>query len=249
MLELIDHGRIREIRLARPPANALNGELVDALDAALSEAALSSQAVVVSGGPGMFCAGLDVPELITLDRAAFSRMWSSFVSLMKTIACMPVPTAFALTGHAPAGGLVLALFGDYRIMPRGPWKTGLNEVRVGLIVPDPVYKALVRLIGAHRAERILVSGEMMFSEQAFDIGLIDELTHSPEEAVSRAIEWCESIIDLPPLALKKTREMSRASLCEIFNDYSAEENQSYVDLWFEESSQNALRAMIASLKK
>ena len=109
MLEIIEHGTIREIRLARPPANALNGELVDALDAALSEAALTSQAVIVSGGPGMFCAGLDVPELITLDRKDFSQMWSSFVSLMKTIACMPVPTVFALTGHAPAGGLVLAL--------------------------------------------------------------------------------------------------------------------------------------------
>ena len=70
--------------------------------------------MVVSGRPGMFSAGLDVPELIELDRGQMERFWRNFVSMLGQIASMPVPTVFALTGHAPAGGIVMALFGDYR---------------------------------------------------------------------------------------------------------------------------------------
>ncbi len=179
MLEIIDHGPIRELRLARPPANALNKPLFDALDTALSEAAESASAVVVSGLPGMFSAGLDVPELLRLDRQAFYPVLLRFLQTCRTIATMPVPTAFALTGHAPAGGMVLAVFGDYRVMAGGAFKTGLNEVQVGLIVPSTVHKVLVRLLGAHRAERILVSGELMDAQGAAAIGLVDELAQGP----------------------------------------------------------------------
>ena len=74
----------------------------------------------------------------------------------RTIAMMPIPTVFALTGHAPAGAILLAVFGDYRIMPEGSFKTGLNEVRIGLFVPDPPFSALVRLIGSRAAEKLVV---------------------------------------------------------------------------------------------
>lgn len=249
MLQIIDHGKIREIRLARPPANALNAELVYGLIDSLEEASIGANAIIVSGSPGMFSAGLDVPELIELDRKEFAHLWHGFVLLMKTIACMPVPTVFALTGHAPAGGLVLALFGDYRIMPTGRFKTGLNEVQVGLTVPVPVHQALVRLIGAHMAERILVAGEMMDAERAYSIGLVDELVGSPGESIDRALSWCTSHLALPQLALQQTREMARSDLRGIFEGYSAEDNQSYVDLWFEEATQTTLKGLVASLKK
>ena len=66
MLEIIDHGRIREIRLNRPPANAINNEMAQSMGEALIGAAENADAVIVSGRPGMFSAGLDVPELLTL---------------------------------------------------------------------------------------------------------------------------------------------------------------------------------------
>lgn len=249
MLKQINHGPVREIQLARPPANALNGALVVALREALEAAGEESRAVVVSGSPGMFSAGLDVPELIQLDRDQFASLWHHFVSLMRTIACMPVPTAFALTGHAPAGGIVLALFGDYRIMPEGPFKTGLNEVQVGLTVPDVVHRGLVRLIGAHRAERLLVAGDMLPAAQALETGLVDELAATPEAVVERAIAWCERHLALPQLSLKITRDMARADLRSIFDGYSASDNQSYVDLWFEAATQTTLKKLVASLGK
>ena len=70
MLNITDHGRVRELRIDRPPANALNGELLSTLQSSLDTAAAEADAVVVSGRPGMFSAGLDVPELLGLERAA-----------------------------------------------------------------------------------------------------------------------------------------------------------------------------------
>jgi enoyl-CoA hydratase/carnithine racemase len=253
MIEVVDHepgsGRVREIRLARPPANAFNPPLVEALDTALAAAESEAQAIVVSGLPGMFSAGLDVPELLRLERDALSRFWQSFTRLLKRIAQAPLPVVFAMTGHAPAGGIVLAVFGDYRIMPRGDFKTGMNEVQVGLVVPPPVHLALVRLIGAHRAERILVAGEMMNAQRALEIGLVDELAADPEDVVRRAIDWCHQLLALPQPAMLLTRAMARADLRRIFDNSSEFGVERFVEGWFCESTQATLRALVERLGK
>jgi enoyl-CoA hydratase/carnithine racemase len=249
MLKTIDHGNVREIRLERPPANALSPELVEMLIDALDKAGEEAGAVVVSGFPGMFSAGLDVPQLFQMDRDDLTTFWYRFLYLLKTIANMPVPIAFALTGHAPAGGIVMAIFGDFRVMPRGGFKTGMNEVQVGLAVPPPVFRALVRAVGPHVAERILVAGEMMTSEDALQIGLIDELADDPVAVVVRAIAWCEFHLALPRLALSTTRNMARADLHGFFENNSDLGVDEFVDLWFSESTRSALKALMDRLAK
>jgi enoyl-CoA hydratase/carnithine racemase len=249
MLEIIDHGDIREIRLSRPPANAINPQLAESLDQALTDASTSAGAVVVSGSPGMFSAGLDVPELMGLDRGQFSTYWEGFINMLKNIALMPVPIVFAMTGHAPAGGIVLALFGDYRIMPRGPFKTGLNETQIGLVAPPVAQQALIRNIGPKMAERILVAGEIMTAERALAIGLVDELAEDPAAVVSRAIEWCEQHLSLPREAMLTTRNYMRADLHAIFEDSRQFAIEEFVELWFQESTQNALGAMLRRIGK
>jgi len=247
MLEIIEHGNVHEIKLARPPANALSVELVEKLTDSLTMAAEQAGAVVVSGLPGMFSAGLDVPQLMQFDRSDMSRFWQTFLRLLKTIAHMPVPTAFAMTGHAPAGGIVMALFGDYRIMPLGSFKTGLNEVQVGLVVSAPIHRALVRAVGPHTAERILVAGEMMESDKALAIGLVDELADDPEQVVTRAVEWCEQHVALPGLAMSTTREMARSDLHEFFNDKSELGVEKFVDIWFSDETRSTLTALVERL--
>ena len=249
MLETIDHGSVRELNLARPPANALNQELILTLTDALRQAGEKAGAVVVSGRPGLFCGGLDIPEMINYDRDQVSRFWQSFLRLLQTIAQMPVPTAFAINGHAPAGGIVMALFADYRIMPRDGFKTGLNEVQVGLVVPSVIHKALVRTVGGHTAERMLVAGEIMSSEKALAIGLVDELVDLPDDAVTRAVEWCEQHLALPGPAMQITREMARADLHALFNDCSELGVEKFVNVWFSESTRNTLRELVERLQK
>lgn len=247
MLEITDHGRVRELKLARPPANALSADLVERLIQALAASGDEAGAVVVSGLPGMFSAGLDVPQLLQFERSDISRFWQIFLRLLKTIAHMPVPTVFAMTGHAPAGGIVMALFGDYRIMPEGEFKTGLNEVQVGLAVSSPIHLALVRAVGPQTAERILVSGELMNSASALKIGLIDELAEDSDRVVKRAIEWCDQHLALPQSAMAVTRDMARADLKGFFDDSSELGVEKFVDLWFSSDTQATLKALVERL--
>lgn len=249
MLETIDHGTIRELRLARPPANAINPELMDVLIQALNDASGSCEAIVISGRPGMFTAGLDVPELIQYNRDQMLQAWHQFLSMLKTIARLPVPSVFAMTGHAPAGGIVLALFGDYRIMPRGDFITGLNEVQVGLVVSPVIHKALERAVGPRTAEKILVAGKILNSEQALDIGLVDELADDPDAVVRRAVNWCEEMLALPRLAMTTTRAMVRSDLIHLFDGSDDLDVEKFVDVWYSESTQAALRNLVERLQK
>jgi enoyl-CoA hydratase/carnithine racemase len=249
MLEINDHGRVREIRLDRPPANAFNPELVTLLIEKLGQAADQADAVVVSGKPGLFSAGLDIPALLREDRDGMTRFWQMFLQLLRTVAEMSVPTAFALTGHAPAGGIVMALFGDYRVMCGGNFKTGLNEVQVGLVVAPVIKNALVRLLGPHPAENILVAGSMLSPDQALDIGLIDDIEPDPDATVARAIAWCEHLLALPRNAMLLTRRLARQDLVARFDETSALSVEDFVEIWFSKSTQDTLHALLESLKK
>ena len=90
MLEIIDHGPVRELRLARPPANAINLSLMEDLIQALNEAPDAAQAIVISGAPGMFTAGLDIPELIQFNREKMLQVWYRFLKMLETVARLPV---------------------------------------------------------------------------------------------------------------------------------------------------------------
>lgn len=249
MLQIQDHGPVREIRLDRPPANAINDELVHAVVQALDAAARAAEAVVISGRPGMFSAGLDVPWMLGMEREQLYGCWRDFMAMTEAFARAPMPVAFALTGHAPAGGIVMALFGDYRVMADGRYKTGVNEVQVGLRLPRTLFLALARIIGAHRAERIAVSGEMMDARRALEIGLVDELAADPEATVARAIEWCEQHLALPRSPMLETRAMARASLHSLFDADQETEIESFVNAWFDQDSRRALHAMVDRLKR
>jgi enoyl-CoA hydratase/carnithine racemase len=197
----------------------------------------------------MFTAGLDVPELIQFNRDQMLQVWHQFLKLLKTIARLPVPSAFAITGHAPAGGIVLALFGDYRIMPRGDFITGLNEVQVGLVVSSVIHRALERAVGPRTAEKILVAGKILKVEQALEIGLIDELADDPDEVVHRAVNWCKEMLALPRLAMTTTRTMARSDLTHLFDDSDDLDVEKFVDVWFSESTQAALRNLVERIQK
>jgi len=249
MLEIIEHDAVCEIRLARPPANALSAEMVSFLSETLGDAGKTAGAVVISGRAGMFSAGFDIPALLPLDRTQIAHFWRTFLELLRIIAHMPVPVAFALTGHAPAGGIVLSMYGDYRVMCGGNYKTGLNEVQVGLVVAPVIKNALVRLVGPHPAEKILVPGNMLSADQALDIGLVDELEESPESTVERAIQWCEHLLSLPRNAMLLTRQLSREDLCAFFNERDPYRVEAFVDMWFSNSTQQTLRNLVARLQK
>jgi enoyl-CoA hydratase/carnithine racemase len=249
MLERIEHeSGICELKLNRPPVNALNPGLVHALREAVEAAPRDdAQALVISGSSGIFSAGLDVPTLLTLDRDRMRAFWSEFFGLCGALARSPIPVAAAITGHSPAGGAVLALFCDYRVMARGTYRIGLNEVQVGLTVPDCIQAGLRRLLGAYRAERLLVQGTMLDADAAFAIGFVDELA-DVDFVPARAIGWLGDLLKLPRQAMLSTRALARADLAALFADPASLPVDAFLDTWFAPEAQSTLRAVVERLK-
>jgi 3,2-trans-enoyl-CoA isomerase len=227
MLDIIDHPldadtateprRIREIRLARPPVNALDAETLRRLVTAI-EAAQAESALVITGQPGVFSAGLDVPAMLALDRAGVTEVFMQLWHAQRAIALAPMPVVFGLTGHCPAGGTVLAIHGDYRVMALGDFRLGLNEVQVGLFPGPVIHGAFRRLVGGHAAQ-LLARGALVDPAAALRTGLVDELCEATQ-CVVRALEVAREFCSLPREAMLRTRELARRELVQLFGEAS-----------------------------
>jgi len=267
VIEIVEHGAVRELRLARPPANALSPELMAALTAALEQAAAEAAAaaasaasasgrvgaLVLSGTPGMFSAGLDLPYLLTLDRAGIRVMWKNLYSLLRTLAASPLPVVAAITGHSPAGGAVLAIHCDVRVMADGDFRIGLNEVRVGLPLPPVILAATQRLVGPRQAERLSVSGVLLLPAEAARLGLVDEVAPA-DRVVERAVAIAAELAALPRAAMAATRRLARADLVALYDAVQAEDTgggevETVLDSWFSVEAQTTMRALVERLAR
>lgn len=249
MIEIQVHANIHEIRLNRPPVNALNHQLLTALIAAIGHATKNgARGLILSGSPKVFSGGLDVPELLQLDPDQLKETWRCFFAAARALANTPVPIVAAIAGHNPAGGCVFALCCDYRIMARGPFRIGLNETQVGLPVPDAIQYLMRRVIGNHRAERLIVAGAMVEAEQAQRIGLVDELTDAGEVVV-RAIHWLTELLALPSAPMLATRRMARADVVAALDAFSDAHLDEFINNWYSPDTQTALQALMMRLKK
>jgi 3,2-trans-enoyl-CoA isomerase len=249
MLNIVEHeGGIRELRLARPPVNALNLELLRTLTVAVG-AAQDDAALVITGQPGLFTAGLDVRALLELDREAVLQVFVELWRVQRAIACAPVPVIFGLTGHSPAGGTVLAIHGDYRVMALGDFRLGLNEVQVGLLPGGPIHGAFRRLVGGH-ATQLLSRGALVDPATALRIGLVDELCE-PAQVTSRALEMAREYCALPREPMLRTRALARKDLVDLFGNpghamiQEREFGKMGADLFCVPATQERLRKMFA----
>jgi enoyl-CoA hydratase/carnithine racemase len=255
--EILRHdGDIVEIKLARPPVNALDPALCNAVrDAVMAASSDGARAIVLSGGQKVFSAGLDVPYLLSLgdDRAALKSAWEAFFGACSALARSAVPVVAAVDGHSPAGGCVFALCCDYRVMARSPdpakaFRIGLNEVAVGLVAPEAVQYLMQRIVGFQRSERLLADGAMLTTDEAHAQGIVDEICE-PGEAVLRALAWLQKPLKLPRMPLQHTREIARADLVAAITDPKRVNLDLFIDSWFMPDTQAGLRALVAKLGK
>ena len=230
---------------------ALCRALITTLDAAVADGV---DAVVLSGAPGIFSAGLDVPHLMALgqDRQALHAGWGAFFGAARSLAALRIPVVAALTGHAPAGGCVLSLCCDYRVMARSPnpakpFMIGMNETQVGLAVPEGAQQLMRRVIGPYRAERLLVSGSMVTADEALRLGLVDTVVEV-DQVVPHALEWLGSLLALPRTPMLLTRSLARADLVRALQPENLDLER-FVEGWYDADTQAGLRALLARLGK
>jgi Delta3-Delta2-enoyl-CoA isomerase len=249
MIEIEDAGGIRTLRLARPPVNALNRTLLARLDAEVAAApAAGIRGLVLTGAGGRYCAGLDLAELVALDERGLVEFLGIFFDCLMRLAESPIPIAAAINGHSPAGGCVLALFCDRRVMAAGEYRIGLNEVQVGLYPGAMIHAVLARAVGARVAAEMLPEGALLDAKAALAVGLVDELAPlAAVEAGARA--WLERTLALPARAYALTRALVRVDLIAAVRELGREQLELSAALWSEPETRATLRALLAKLSR
>ncbi|HKN94736.1 MAG TPA: enoyl-CoA hydratase/isomerase family protein [Thermoleophilaceae bacterium] len=201
-------GALAIVRIDRPPANALNPALLEELEAARAELAADPPgAVVIAGREGFFSAGVDLKLVPTMGPDDQRAMVNGINQLVLGWYCFPRPVVAAMTGHAIAGGMVIALCADYRV-GASAGKLGLTELRAG--VPYPV--AAIRLVRAElappAARALALRAHLVEPDEALRLGLVDELA-GPGEVLERACDVAEQMAAFGGDAYARTKRALR----------------------------------------
>jgi len=195
--EFKDHTAI--LRLSRSVVNAINHEMVEELSQTLWSLRRDADVralVLTSANQKFFSIGLDIPELFPLSREDFTTFFKSFDRLCIDLFTFPKPTVAAVTGHATAGGCILALCCDYRLIAEGKKLMGLNEIKLGVPVPYPADCILRNLVGSRFARNVMYLGEFFPGQELLEMGLVDKVL-PVDEVVPRAIERAASLGSSP----------------------------------------------------
>jgi enoyl-CoA hydratase/carnithine racemase len=200
------------ILLNRPEKrNALNGEMIDAFQAAVRDAAgrRDVRVVVVAAAGQTFCAGLDLRELAA-QRESGRVETHTLEEALEALERCPHPTIAAVQGDAVAGGCELALHCDLRVAADSA-RFAMPLARIGIAVPVMLTWKLVETIGAAATKELLFTGEPVGAETALALGLVNRVV--PAADLGRAAaELARQIGHNAPLSIRAMKAfVQRAS--------------------------------------
>ena len=229
------HDGIATLTLGRGKVNAINGPVVDEMRVHLKslEHDPEAKAVVLTGAGKFFSFGFDVPEFLSFDKAQFTRFLTAFTDLHTYLFVYPKPVVAALNGHTIAGGCMLALACDCRVMATGKGKISLNEVGFGASVFAGITEMLRFAVGSANAAKILYSGSMYSAEEAKAIGLIDEVI-AEQDLMSAAFKTASTLGSKYPPAFAGIKSLLRKTIAEDVMRRQPDSIREFVDIWYSE---------------
>jgi enoyl-CoA hydratase/carnithine racemase len=237
--------------LDKARGNALDEALIEALLAAVAGAAGDPAVrgvLLASAHPKLFCPGLDLVALAAYDRPAMTRYLEKFARLIVTLYALEKPVVAALSGHAVAGGCILSLCADWRVLRRGGVQVGLNEVRVGVPMPWPVAVLLRASVSPRLLARVGLLGRNFADDEAVAVGLADEV--APAEGFAAACrERLVEFADKEPVALNLTKRYLRAPTVAAMVQRDGDAAAEFLDAWFSPTTQARIQGVVASLTR
>ena len=243
MVSIEHRGHVALVKLDRGVTNALNLEIIDTLAKAVREVKRDSDVrsvVLGSANEKFFCIGFDIPQLFELDRESFRRFFQAFNQTCLELYSLPKPAVAAVSGHAIAGGCILALCCDYRFIAAGHKLMGLNEVKLGVPVPYLADCVLRQLVGVRKAREIMDLGELYAPETSLQLGMVDRVLPL-DEVLSQAIEQAELLGGMPAEAMAMHKDNRVESVkSQVLKGQEARE-QAFLDCWYSAETRRRLR--------
>jgi enoyl-CoA hydratase/carnithine racemase len=234
------------VKLSRGVTNALDLALVNELGALLERIehdASVSALVLGSGNVKFFSIGFDIPHLFELPRQGFQTFFTAFNRVCHRLYTLPKPTVAALTGHAVAGGCILALCCDYRFIADGKKLMGLNEIKLGVPVPYLADCVLRELVGTRYTRDMLDMGEFYAPADSLRMGLVDQVLPAGE-VMARAVEKARWLGAWPREAFALIKRNRVEEVEQRFLARQEEKERLFVDCWYSDEARWRLREAI-----
>jgi enoyl-CoA hydratase len=203
----VDDAGVANLALDDGKANAFDFEFFDELNDAL-DACADDAAVVIGGREGMFSAGLNTKLLASLDDAGIGELLAAFGRTMLRVWLEPRPTVAAATGHAIAGGTILAMACDHTVAAEGDFRWGLSETTIGFPVPRWVLVIARGNVRADRLDDLVLSGTLITPADAAGVGYADVVAPAGQ-VLSAAHARARVLAELPRRAYAATKQRLR----------------------------------------
>ncbi|XP_015667443.1 enoyl-CoA delta isomerase 1, mitochondrial [Protobothrops mucrosquamatus] len=252
LVELDERAGVAVVRLQQPPVNGLSLALLTELCLALQKLEdhrACRGLVIASAVPGIFSAGLDVTEMCGRSDERLGEFWRAVQQLWILLCGSRLATVAAVNGSSPAGGCLMALSCDYRIMADNPkYSIGLNETRLGIVAPFWLRDSLVKTVGHRAAERSLQLGLLYSPQEALKIGLVDDLV--PEEKIqARAAEVMAQWLAIPDHSRQLTKSALRKQALDHLLMHREADIQDFVRFISRDAIQKSLQKYMEMLRQ
>jgi len=237
-------GTVTVIRLNRPPANALELEVVGEFEAAFDATMRDPpRAIVVTGTGDFFSGGLDlrvVPSYSPEQQRAFLTALNRAAG--KLYAC-PIPVVGGINGHAIAGGFVFALATDYRVGPTGTAQFGLTEARVGIPFPAAAMAIVQGELAPQDVRYATIYARRFGSEEARRRGVLDEL-QPPAAVLERALEVARDMATMPPDGYRRIKQQVRQAAIARIEEVNATGSDPMLEAWVSPDAPEAAASVL-----
>jgi enoyl-CoA hydratase len=230
MIERSQHEGILTLRLAHGKASAIDVELLDGLLHELDGVAADVRALVLTGTGSIFSAGVDLFRL-TREGADYVRRFLPLLSrLLRTLFAFPRPVVAAANGHAIAGGCILVLAADARLMAEGAGRIGLPELLVGVPFPTAALEVVRFAVPRDKVQSLIYTGRTLPPQDALAAGLVDEVV-APGTLLARAQEVARQLAQVPPEVYRLTKLSLRAEALEQIDRAGGPHDQAALEVW------------------
>jgi enoyl-CoA hydratase len=242
MLTTEEHGDVAVVRIEHGRVGAMDAELLDALTDAVRA---TDRALVFTGTGSSFSAGVDLRRILDGGKPYTEAFLVALSRMFRAVFDHPRPTVAAVNGHAIAGGCVLALACDVRLMSGG--RIGLAELAVGVPFPTSALEIVRHALGRD-ADRAVLRAETVGPDDAVTLGMVHERCE-PDELLPRALALATELAARSPEAYRLAKSRLHRPADDAIEATTAEDDAAVLAGWTSDDTRRRIEAALAALTR
>lgn len=240
------------MHMQSPPVNSLSLEFLTDVCIALEKLEMDKSCrglIVTSSQPKVFSAGLDILDMYGKSPEHCAEFWKAVQEMWLKFYGSNMITIAAVNGSSPAGGCLLSMTCDYRIMADNPrYSIGLNETKLGIVAPFWFKDTMVNTVGHRTTEMALQLGLLYSPAEALKIGLVDQLVRE-DQVLTTATETMTKWLAIPDHARQLTKSMMRKPTIDKLTSNREADINYFVKFITKDSIQKSLGMYLEMLKR